>query len=73
MTPQRRTQTSRPGLPGFIAPSASRRTDGSDLDTRRYPSSRMRWSGVVEKVLLPMVISPAVGLVLGYLVMTGML
>jgi PiT family inorganic phosphate transporter len=33
----------------------------------------VRWSGVVEKVLVPMVVSPVVGLVLGHLVMTGVL
>ncbi|HKT02895.1 MAG TPA: inorganic phosphate transporter [Rugosimonospora sp.] len=31
------------------------------------------WTGIVEKVLLPMVVSPVVGLVLGYLVMIAVL
>jgi inorganic phosphate transporter, PiT family len=31
------------------------------------------WTGVVEKVVLPMFISPIVGMVLGYLVMVGIL
>ncbi|GCB87980.1 inorganic phosphate transporter [Streptomyces noursei] len=33
----------------------------------------MIWSGVIEKVVLPMFISPVIGLVLGYLVMVAIL
>jgi inorganic phosphate transporter, PiT family len=31
------------------------------------------WNGIVEKVVIPMVVSPVVGLVVGYLVMLGVL
>lgn len=36
-------------------------------------ATTVKWSAVLDKVVLPMVISPVVGLVLGYLVMTAML
>ena len=33
----------------------------------------VHWSGIIEKVLIPMLLSPIVGLVVGYLVMTSIL
>jgi PiT family inorganic phosphate transporter len=36
-------------------------------------SSTVKWSGVGEKVILPMLASPVVGLILGYLVMVAIL
>jgi PiT family inorganic phosphate transporter len=36
-------------------------------------SATVEWSGVVEKVVIPMILSPIVGMGLGYLVMVGIL
>jgi PiT family inorganic phosphate transporter len=33
----------------------------------------VKWTGILDKVVIPMVVSPVVGLVLGYLVMTAIL
>jgi inorganic phosphate transporter, PiT family len=37
------------------------------------PSSGVLWGGIVKKIILPMVLSPVVGFVLGYLVMLALL
>jgi inorganic phosphate transporter, PiT family len=37
------------------------------------PSSTVLWGGIVKKIILPMVLSPFVGIVLGYLVMLAVL
>ncbi|MGW7351645.1 anion permease [Streptomyces sp. NPDC054784] len=34
---------------------------------------KVYWSGVIEKIVLPMILSPIVGLLLGYLVMVGIM
>ncbi len=37
------------------------------------PGATVLWSGIVEKVIIPMVVSPVAGLILGFLVMLGVL
>ena len=57
------------GLPS----SSSHALIGGLVGAALASATTVQWSGVIDKVLIPMVISPAVGLLLGYLVMTGML
>src|SRR4051812_2871602 len=57
------------GLPS----SSSHALIGGLVGAALASATTVQWSGVIDKVLIPMVISPAVGLALGYLVMTGML
>ncbi|TCO59300.1 inorganic phosphate transporter [Actinocrispum wychmicini] len=57
------------GLPS----SSSHALIGGLVGAALASATTVQWGGVVEKVVLPMVISPAVGFILGYLVMTGML
>jgi PiT family inorganic phosphate transporter len=56
------------GLPS----SSSHALIGGLVGAALASATTVHWLGVVNKVLLPMVISPVVGLVLGYLVMTAM-
>jgi inorganic phosphate transporter, PiT family len=37
------------------------------------PGATVLWGGIVDKVIIPMVLSPVVGLILGFLVMTAVL
>ena len=37
------------------------------------PGATVLWTGIVEKVIIPMVVSPIAGLILGFLVMLGVL
>jgi inorganic phosphate transporter, PiT family len=57
------------GLPS----SSSHALIGGLVGAALASATTVQWHGVLTKVLLPMVISPAVGFLLGYLVMTGML
>ncbi|MFC0548606.1 inorganic phosphate transporter [Kutzneria chonburiensis] len=57
------------GLPS----SSSHALIGGLVGAALAAASEVHWGGVINKVLVPMIISPLVGLVLGYLVMTGML
>jgi PiT family inorganic phosphate transporter len=57
------------GLPS----SSSHALIGGLVGAALASRTTVQWHGVVTKVLLPMVISPAVGFTLGYLIMTGML
>ncbi|MEV4314038.1 inorganic phosphate transporter [Actinocrispum sp. NPDC049592] len=57
------------GLPS----SSSHALIGGLVGAALASATTVQWSGVLEKVALPMIISPVVGFVLGYLVMTGML
>ena len=57
------------GLPS----SSSHALIGGLVGAALASATTVHWSGVVEKVLVPMVLSPAVGFLLGYLLMTGML
>ncbi|MFD1048418.1 inorganic phosphate transporter, partial [Kibdelosporangium lantanae] len=74
MTPRRpaRLSASRKTLDSLPS-SSSHALIGGLVGAALASATTVQWSGVVEKVLIPMVVSPAVGLVLGYLVMTGML
>jgi len=53
------------GLPS----SSSHALFGGLVGAALAGSSTVHWSGVVEKIVLPMVLSPLIGLVLGYFVM----
>src|SRR5690606_6032376 len=57
------------GLPS----SSSHALVGGMVGAARAASSPVIWHGVIEKVVLPMVLSPIVGFGLGYLVMLGIL
>jgi len=57
------------GLPS----SSSHALIGGLVGAALAASSTVLWSGVLEKVIIPMVISPVVGGILGYLVMVGIL
>ncbi|MEU0845582.1 inorganic phosphate transporter [Streptomyces sp. NPDC005962] len=57
------------GLPS----SSSHALFGGLVGAALAGSSTVHWTGVVEKVVLPMVISPVIGLVLGYFVMVAIL
>jgi PiT family inorganic phosphate transporter len=57
------------GLPS----SSSHALIGGLVGAALASSTTVQWSGVLKKVVLPMVISPVVGLLLGYLVMTALL
>ena len=56
------------GLPS----SSSHALIGGLVGAALASATTVQWQGVLSKVVLPMVISPAVGFVLGYLVMTAM-
>jgi inorganic phosphate transporter, PiT family len=53
------------GLPS----SSSHALIGGLVGAALASATDVRWSGVLEKVVVPMIVSPVVGLVLGYLVM----
>jgi PiT family inorganic phosphate transporter len=55
------------GLPS----SSSHALIGGLVGAGLASATTVRWQGVLEKVIIPMVISPVVGFVLGYLVMTA--
>ncbi|MFI9387716.1 anion permease [Kutzneria sp. NPDC052558] len=57
------------GLPS----SSSHALIGGLVGAALASASQVHWAGVVDKVIIPMVVSPVVGLVLGYGVMTGVL
>ncbi|MER7988185.1 inorganic phosphate transporter [Streptomyces noursei] len=57
------------GLPS----SSSHALFGGLVGAALAGGTQVIWSGVVEKVVLPMFISPVIGLVLGYLVMVAIL
>ena len=54
------------GLPS----SSSHALVGGLVGAALASATTVHWAGVLEKVVIPMVVSPVVGLVLGYLVMT---
>jgi inorganic phosphate transporter, PiT family len=54
------------GLPS----SSSHALIGGLVGAALASATTVRWAGVLEKVVLPMVISPMVGFMLGYLIMT---
>jgi PiT family inorganic phosphate transporter len=56
-----------------IPSSSSHALVGGLVGATMAASGHVLWAGVVEKVLIPMVISPFVGLVLGYVVMLAVL
>ncbi|MCQ4046000.1 anion permease [Streptantibioticus rubrisoli] len=53
------------GLPS----SSSHALFGGLVGAALAGTSTVHWSGVIDKIIIPMVLSPAVGLVVGYLVM----
>ncbi|MBW4718740.1 inorganic phosphate transporter [Saccharothrix obliqua] len=55
------------GLPS----SSSHALVGGLVGAALASTTRVHWSGVLEKVVVPMIISPVIGLVLGYGVMTA--
>jgi inorganic phosphate transporter, PiT family len=57
------------GLPS----SSSHALFGGLVGAALAGSSTVHWSGVLDKVVIPMVLSPVVGLILGYLVMVAIL
>lgn len=57
------------GLPS----SSSHALVGGLVGAALASAGLVHWNGVVQKVLIPMVLSPAVGLVLGYLAMVAVL
>jgi PiT family inorganic phosphate transporter len=57
------------GLPS----SSSHALIGGLVGAALASSTAVQWTGVVNKVAIPMVISPIVGLTLGYLVMIGLM
>ncbi|MGC0418485.1 anion permease [Embleya sp. AB8] len=57
------------GLPS----SSSHALFGGLVGAALAGSSTVYWSGVIEKVVIPMFLSPVVGLVAGYLVMVGII
>jgi PiT family inorganic phosphate transporter len=56
------------GLPS----SSSHALIGGLVGAALASATTVQWTGVLNKVVLPMVISPLVGFTLGYLIMTGM-
>ena len=61
--------TWRGGLPS----SSSHALIGGLVGAAIAADATVKWQGVVDKVIIPMVISPIEGLILGYLVMTAIL
>jgi phosphate/sulfate permease len=61
--------TWRLGLPS----SSSHALIGGLIGAALAGSSGVQWSGVLDKVVVPMVVSPVIGLVLGFLFMVGLL
>lgn len=57
------------GLPG----SSSHSLIGGLVGAGLAASTTVFWSGVLDKVVIPMVVSPIVGVILGYLVMAAIL
>jgi PiT family inorganic phosphate transporter len=57
------------GLPS----SSSHALIGGLVGAALAASESVSWSGVIDKVILPMVLSPVIGFVLSYLVMVGLL
>lgn len=57
------------GLPS----SSSHALFGGMVGAALAGSSTVYWNGVLDKIILPMIISPVVGLVVGYLVMVGVM
>jgi len=57
------------GLPS----SSSHALIGGMVGAALASAGTVFWSGVLEKVVVPMIVSPVVGLVLGFLVMVGLL
>ena len=57
------------GLPS----SSSHALIGGLVGAALASSTQVQWTGVVTKVAIPMVVSPLVGLTLGYLVMIGLM
>ncbi|MFD8492764.1 anion permease [Amycolatopsis sp. NPDC059657] len=57
------------GLPS----SSSHALIGGLVGAALASATTVQWNGVLTKVLIPMVVSPAVGLLLGYFLMTAML
>jgi PiT family inorganic phosphate transporter len=57
------------GLPS----SSSHALIGGLVGAALASATSVHWAGVVAKVILPMIISPVIGLVLGYLVMTAIM
>lgn len=57
------------GLPS----SSSHALIGGLVGAALASATQVHWSGVLTKVAIPMVLSPLVGLTLGYLVMIGMM
>jgi PiT family inorganic phosphate transporter len=57
------------GLPS----SSSHALIGGMVGAALMSATTVHWSGVVAKVVIPMILSPLVGLTLGYLVMIGMM
>jgi PiT family inorganic phosphate transporter len=57
------------GLPS----SSSHALVGGLVGAALASATTVHWAGVLEKVVIPMVVSPVVGLLLGYLVMTAVM
>jgi PiT family inorganic phosphate transporter len=57
------------GLPS----SSSHALVGGLVGAALASATTVHWAGVLEKVVIPMVVSPVVGLVLGYVVMTAVM
>ncbi len=57
------------GLPS----SSSHALIGGLVGAALAASARVKWDGVLDKVVIPMVLSPIAGIVLGYIVMTVLL
>lgn len=57
------------GLPS----SSSHALIGGMVGAALAASAGVQWHGVIEKVIIPMIVSPLIGLVLGYLVMVAVL
>jgi PiT family inorganic phosphate transporter len=57
------------GLPS----SSSHALFGGMVGAALAGSSTVYWSGVLEKIVIPMIVSPVVGLIVGYLVMVAVL
>ena len=57
------------GLPS----SSSHALFGGMVGAELMAGAPVLWNGVFEKIIIPMVLSPVIGLILGYLIMTGIL
>jgi len=57
------------GLPS----SSSHALFGGMVGAELMAGAPVPWNGVFEKIIIPMVLSPVIGLILGYLIMTGIL